>query len=313
MISLVETVVTFLTAFTGFLGAAVALNQLTDTTRLRRSVEFWENRIQSSKNDVDQFAFTVLHREDLSKLVAKSWVRIPRGLVLRGYLWVFGVAMAAWLGYSLSTSERAESLGIGLGSGEIFPLSIAGYFAILSFMAEFYSSWFLFRLQRSRARLDYLRGREPLSLRSPYGDMHALQILIGKSRVVLGMFFLAIATFSAASTVAYIAAPGRDASYEWVPLVTIPMSFVGFLLGSELGIKYIIRRDPDVADFYPIHGDDERAAEIDKRITKRIEEQKSRKEKSPRWLRKNRADPPEAGRADSEVRNDKENKDESVR
>lgn len=313
MISLVETVVTFLTAFTGFLGAAVALNQLTDTTRLRRSVEFWENKIQSSKSDVDQFAFTVLHREDLSKLVAKSWVRIPRGLILRGYLWVFGVAMAAWLGYSLSTSERAESLGVGLGLEELLPMSIAGYFVILSFMTEFYSSWFLFRLQRSRARLDYLRGREPLSLRSPYGDMHALQILIGKSRVLLGMFLLAVATFSAAVTVAYIAAPERDASYAWVPLVTAPISLVGFLLGSDLGVKYIIRRDPDVADFYPPHGNDERAAEIGERISKRIEEQNSKKQESPRWLRKNQTEPSEPSRSDSEVGNDEDNEDESVR
>lgn len=286
MNTLVETVATFLTAFTGLLAAAVALSQVTATTRHRRAVDFWQSRIQVTDNEEDKLAFTVLQREELSKLVSTAWVRPRPRMLFHAYVWVTGIGGAAWFGYSVSTQQRLDSL---MADG-MFMMNIAASWILIIFVAEAYSEFFVFRLMRSKTRREFLRGEEPVSFGHPRGGVQTLYYMTGDGRTFLAMLAFSIATCGAAFTIAFTIFSEPDPSLVWIPMVAILITGATGFLGMELGGKYLMGLEPDPADFYPIHGDDQRAVAVEARIEQEVKEAISR-QKARRRLRKTRKNP----------------------
>ena len=280
--TLVETVATSLTAFTGLLAALAALTQVTAATRQRRAVDFWQSRISSSNDEVDKFAFTVLQREDLSSLVANSWVRPRKSLIFHTYMGVTGVAVAAWAGFFIS--EPKDSIGF-LGLGPLLSTIFAVLLSI-AFLTDAYSAWFTLRIQRARARRHFLRGKEPISIVHPRGDSSTLWIITGDSRFSLGIFLLATATVSATLGFSHILLSDRESQLPLLVIASITCAMLTGLMGLEFSIIHISDLGPEMADLYPPHGDDARQKELDKRIqqefeqaSKRVQERRERRRK----------------------------------
>lgn len=268
MTTLIDTVVAFQTAFTGLLIAAVTLDQVTSTTRRRRSVEFWQNQIQASSDEADTLAYTILKREALGKLVSSAWIHLRLISVVRAYFWLSGAVTAAWLGYALSTPERD---GI-LFTGVVPIMEIAGTVVIILAMAESYSALFVFRIQRARVRMQFLQGEEPASISSPHGPSHTLQLLTGSTHIFFGTLFLSIATFAGLFTIAFVAFTDPGTSRIWIPLASAAITVIMGASSAELLYKHLPQLNPDIADYYPPHGDGNRSAEVSRRIEQDIEE-----------------------------------------
>lgn len=275
--------------FAAVLALLATVDQLSAGFRRRRNTEFWQHQIDTAPNETDERTFHMLHRQNVSKIVASSWIPtyrayFPIAVSIAG-LW------GAWdIGYRIGALEPANLTwttgltAIGDPIVLLFPLLAipAGINEVLTLVA-----------QRAWVRKDFLAGREVSPPSHLYGSGHVLWT-VGGTRGTLGPLIGGIGIWMLVSLMSYTQG-FRKAGYDFAampvlaPYATL-LAPLCLVLGFYFALPVITANRVYLEDLYPPHGlpETERRALLKEAQERQCAEQEHRARRRRRapWKRK---------------------------